>query len=149
MTIKLVNHHQQLPQQHHPLVPCNSVTSSSSGISSGSASSTRSSSSCCSVTSDTDASNDTGSFGQGYESSESSSALDEIRNLVLTDALIPGKVVQMTSFPDADAPGGQRRMVLVKWCNHPALTWIDYDAAREKYPDIILDYYEALLVFDS
>ena len=107
--------------------PCNSVTSSS-GISSGSSS--------CSVTSDADAPH--------RVSHASDAAANEIANLVLTDSLIPGKIVELTVSPE-----GSKKVALIKWCNHNALTWIDYDLARVRYPDIVLDYYEARLVFDS
>lgn len=73
-----------------------------------------------------------------------------IADLVLTDSLIPGKIVQLTHTTDpTDTTSKRKKIALIKWCNHPALTWIDYEYVRHKYPDIVLDYYEAMVVFDS
>lgn len=68
---------------------------------------------------------------------------EQVTTMLLTDSLVPGKVVEIKILPD------HRKIALIKWCNHPALTWISYDVASIRYPDIVLDYYEALLVFDS
>lgn len=95
-----------------------------------------SASSSCSVVSDSDLSADV--CNQRAENA----ALDEMKNLVLSDALVAGKIVEM-GMTDG------KKTALVKWCNHSALTWIDYDVARIRFPDIVLDYYESILVFDD
>ena len=64
---------------------------------------------------------------------------DEVKRLLST--LIPGKVVSIQD----DVQG--RKGVLVKWINHEVLCWVDYSWATENIPGLILDYYEAILVF--
>jgi len=64
---------------------------------------------------------------------------DEMRRKL--PALIPGKVVSIQDNVQG------RKGVLVKWVNHEVLSWVDYEWAKQVFPDLILDYYEALLVF--
>lgn len=117
---------------------CESMASSS-GVSSGSMSS---SSSSCSVVSDSDLPVDPYNQMTGIRDAAEEAAVNEIKHLVLTDALVPGKIVQMSTSEEG------KKIALIKWYNHSALTWIEYEMARIRYPDLVLDYYESLLVFD-
>ena len=94
-------------------------------------------------------------------------------HFTLSDSLIPGKIVQIAvQTPEAGQDAlptvggssgsvnsvagsrslvaqGKRNMALIKWCNHAALTWVDYEVACHRFPDLVVDYYESMLVFDT
>lgn len=55
--------------------------------------------------------------------------------------LIPGKVVSIENNVQG------RKAALVKFLNQDPLAWIDYDYAKCRMPDLVLDYYENILVF--
>jgi hypothetical protein len=107
----------------------NASSCSSSGVSSLSPASSSSSSTSCQ--SPNNSSNKT--------SNQSNDQLRENERLLAS--LIPGKIVSIESNIQG------RKAALVKFVNQEPLAWVEYDYAKEKMPELLLDYYENILVF--
>ena len=75
---------------------------------------------------------------------KSSAVSSQYSNFELNDSLVPGKVVCIDK-----SPFGTGKMVLIKWIDHEPTTWIDYDFVKLKYPELLADFYEEILVIDS
>ena len=74
----------------------------------------------------------------------SSSISSQYANFELNDSLVPGKVVCIDK-----SPFGTGKVALIKWIDHEPTTWLDYDFVKLKYPDLLMDFYEEMLVIDS
>ena len=72
-----------------------------------------------------------------------SSVSSQYSDFELNDSLEPGKVVCIDKSPFSTG-----KMVLIKWIGHEPTTWLDYDFVKLKYPELLADFYEEILVMN-